>query len=87
MDKLTDLVKTYKAKGLAFTRLSSQGESSSYEKFLTPREVQAVRHALDAQPGDLLLIVADPKESVVLGKPGSAAGAAGQAAEPSIFCG
>ncbi|MCI8440907.1 MAG: aspartate--tRNA ligase [Provencibacterium sp.] len=65
IDKLQELVKTYRAKGLAFTRLSSQGESSSFEKFLSPEETAAVRAALDAQPGDLLFIVADAKEEVV----------------------
>ncbi|MCI8622242.1 MAG: aspartate--tRNA ligase [Provencibacterium sp.] len=65
IDKLQDLVKTYRAKGLAFTRLSAQGESSSFEKFLSAEETAAVRAALDAQPGDALFIVADAKEEVV----------------------
>ena len=32
IDKLVDFVKTYRAKGLAFTRLTKDAESSSYEK-------------------------------------------------------
>ena len=65
IDKLTDFVKTYRAKGLAFTRLTPEGESSSYEKFLTPEEAAAIRKALGAETGDVLLIVADPKNTVV----------------------
>ncbi|HHY52775.1 MAG TPA: aspartate--tRNA ligase, partial [Clostridiales bacterium] len=38
IDKLTEVVKTYRAGGLAFTRLTADGESSSYEKFLSEEE-------------------------------------------------
>lgn len=65
IDKLTELVKTYRAKGLAFTRLSSQGESSSYEKFLTEEEKTAIRQALGATQGDVIMIVADASNAVV----------------------
>ncbi len=64
IDKLTDFCKTYKAKGLAFTRLTAEGESSSFEKFLKPEEVAAIRQRMGAEVGDVLLIVAD-KNSVV----------------------
>ncbi len=65
IDKLTEFVKTYGAKGLAFTRLTADGESSSYEKFLTDSEKAAVRTAMDAQTGDLILIVASEDSDVV----------------------
>ncbi|MBC8547621.1 aspartate--tRNA ligase [Clostridiaceae bacterium NSJ-31] len=65
IDKLVEFVKTYKAKGLAYTRLTADGESSSYEKFLSEEEKNAIRARLDAQTGDVLLIVADAKNSVV----------------------
>lgn len=65
IDKLVEFVKTYKAKGLAFTRLTDGAESSSYEKFLTDEEKTAIRSRLGAEPGDVLLIVADPKNDVV----------------------
>ncbi len=65
VDKLADFVKTYRAKGLAFTRLTAEGESSSYEKFLTPEEVRAIRERLGAETGDVVLIVADAKDRVV----------------------
>lgn len=60
IDRLTDVVKTYRAKGLAYTRIAPDGSaSSSYEKKLTEQEVAAIRERLDAQPGDVLLIVGD----------------------------
>ena len=65
IDKLVDFVKTYQAKGLAFTRLTKDAESSSYEKFLTEEEKQNIRTKMDAQPGDVILIVADPSNQVV----------------------
>ena len=65
IDSLTEFAKTYRAKGLAWLKYSEGGEiSSSYAKFLTDPENEAIRSALSAEPGDLLLIVAD-KNSVV----------------------
>ncbi len=64
IDKLTDFVKTYRAKGLAFTRLTADGESSSFEKFLKPEEVAAIRERMGAEVGDVLLIVADKNQVV-----------------------
>ena len=65
IDKLTDFVKTYRAKGLAFTRLTADGESSSYEKFLSESEKNAIRERLGATTGDVILIVADGSNDVV----------------------
>ena len=65
IDKLTDFVKTYRAKGLAFTRLTADGESSSYEKFLSESEKNAIRARLDVTSGDVILIVADSSNDVV----------------------
>ena len=65
IDKLTDFVKTYRAKGLAFTRLTADGESSSYEKFLSESEKNVIRERLGATTGDVILIVADGSNDVV----------------------
>lgn len=65
IDKLTEWIKAYGAKGLAWTRLASTGETSSYEKFLSPEEAAAVRKTMDAQTGDVLLLVASEKPKVV----------------------
>ncbi|MDY4783790.1 aspartate--tRNA ligase, partial [Pygmaiobacter massiliensis] len=65
IDKLTEVVKTYGAKGLAYTRLTADGETSSFEKFLTEEEKLALRKAADVETGDVLLIVADENDEHV----------------------
>ena len=65
IDKLVEYVKTYRAKGLAYTRLNTEEGSSSYEKFLSAEEKTAIRQAMGAETGDIILIVADPSNSVV----------------------
>ena len=65
IDKLTEVVKLYKAKGLAWTRLTADGETSSYEKFLTEEEKLAIRERLGAETGDVLFIVADNRNDIV----------------------
>lgn len=60
IDELTELAKTYKAKGLATIALGEHGEvKSSFAKFLTEEQTAEIIHRLDGQPGDLLLFVAD----------------------------
>ena len=64
IDKLTDFVKTYRGKGLAFTRFTADGVSSSFEKFLTEDEVKAIHERMGAEEGDVLLIVPDKNKVV-----------------------
>ena len=59
IDKLVDVAKTYGVKGLAYTRLTEEGETSSFEKFLTEEEKAALRKAAGAETGDVLLVVSD----------------------------
>ena len=65
IDKLTETVKLFKAKGLAWTRLTEDGETSSYEKFLTEEEKTAIRERLGAETGDVIFIVADNRNDIV----------------------
>ena len=65
IDKLVEVAKTYGAKGLAYTRLTADGVTSSFEKFLTDDEKAALHTAADAQTGDVLLVVADGKNDTV----------------------
>ena len=65
IDKLTEFVRDYGAKGLAFTRFTADGVASSFEKFLTEDEVKAIHDRLDAKENDVILVVADPKDKVV----------------------
>ncbi len=60
IDSLVEFVKTYRAKGLAWLKWAENGEiSSSYAKFLTDAENDAIKSAMAAEAGDLVLIVAD----------------------------
>ena len=59
IDKLGDVAKTYGAKGLAYSRLTADGTTSSFEKFLTEEEKAALYAALNAETGDVLLLVSD----------------------------
>ena len=65
IDALAEFVKSYRAKGLAWLKWAENGDvSSSYAKFLTDAENEAIKQMLDAEPGDLLLIVADKNKVV-----------------------
>ncbi len=65
IDKLVEVVKTYGAKGLAYTRLTADAETSSFEKFLTEQQVAAVREKAQAEKGDVILVVASDDMDVV----------------------
>jgi aspartyl-tRNA synthetase len=63
IDELANLVKEFGAKGLAWLALGDEGEiRSSFAKFLSDDQVQAIVNRLEGQPGDLLLFVADRPE-------------------------
>ncbi len=65
IDSLAEFVKSYRAKGLAWLKWAETGEiSSSYAKFLTEAENEAIKEKMGAEAGDLILIVAD-KNAVV----------------------
>ena len=64
IDSLTEFVKTFKAKGLAWYKNNGGEISSSYAKFLTEEENAAIVKTLEIEEGDLALIVAD-KNSIV----------------------
>jgi len=65
IEELTAFVAQFGAKGLAYLSLDEKGEHrSSFAKFLTEDRIKAFLHRLEAEPGDLLLFVAD-KPAVV----------------------
>ena len=70
IDELTELAKAKGAKGLATVALAAEGVKSPIAKFLTDAEMRALIAALAAQPGDLLLFVAD-QPAVVAGALGA----------------
>jgi aspartyl-tRNA synthetase len=65
LDKLTEVAKTYKAKGLMSIRLTEDGINTSLSKFLTEEQIASVVNKTNLELGDLLLIVADTKDEVV----------------------
>ncbi len=65
LDLLTDFVKIYGAKGLAWFKATSDGSlQSSLTKFFTPEQLEEVKTLFNVQPNDLLLIVADTPKVV-----------------------
>lgn len=64
IDSLTEFVKTYGAKGLAWYKNAAEAPSSSFAKFLSEDEIKAILDTIGANTGDLVLIVA-AKDSVV----------------------
>ena len=60
IDDLTALAGEFGARGLAYDALLADGEGrSSFSRFLSAERLQAIRSRLEAEPGDLLLFVAD----------------------------
>lgn len=60
LDEFVEFVQKFGAKGLAFLAVSAEGEHrSSFAKFLPGEIQQEILVRLDAEPGDLLLFVAD----------------------------
>jgi len=67
IDKLTEFVRGIGAKGLAWIRMNEDGtNTSSFAKFMTEDEMQAIMTAADAKAGDVVLIIGDTKNSHVL---------------------
>ncbi|WP_100011918.1 aspartate--tRNA ligase [Lentibacillus sediminis] len=64
IDKLTDYVKIYGAKGLAWLKLEEGEMKGPIAKFLTDEEKTGIKERAEAADGDLLLFAAD-KSSVV----------------------
>lgn len=64
IDALTDFVKTYKAKGLAWIAMKEDGVQSVITKFMSEETVKAILDRAGAETGDLLLFCADKNEVV-----------------------
>ncbi len=59
IDELTAYAAVYKAKGLAYFIVTEDGVKSVISKFFSEPELAAVLDRMEAEPGDLLLFVAD----------------------------
>ena len=65
IDKLVEFAKTYGAKGLAYIAIAEDGtRKSSFAKFMTEEEMDALVQAMEGKPGDLLLFAADKNKVV-----------------------
>jgi aspartyl-tRNA synthetase len=64
IDELTEVVKQYRAKGLAWIRVEAEKFNAPIEKFLPASSQAALRERFQAKAGDLLLFVADKEEVV-----------------------
>jgi aspartyl-tRNA synthetase len=65
IDALVDYAKDFGAKGLAYLSIGADGTfKSSFGKFMTEEEMNALVAAMDGKPGDLLLFAADEDDTV-----------------------
>ncbi|HEY8348973.1 MAG TPA: aspartate--tRNA ligase [Clostridia bacterium] len=64
IDSLSEFVKTYGAKGLAWIAVEESGIRSSIAKFFSEDEMGALLKKVCAEPGDLVLFVADKNQVV-----------------------
>lgn len=64
MKKLEEHAKTYKAKGLAWIKVTEDGIDSPIAKFFTEEEIKAILERMNAKAGDLILFIADKNKVV-----------------------
>ena len=64
IDALAEFAKSYRAKGLAWTKMHGGEVSSSFAKFLTPEENAAIAARMELEEGDLILVCADKNRVV-----------------------
>lgn len=65
IDALVEYAKGFGAKGLAYAAIQEDGTvKSSFAKFMTEEEMDALAAAMDGKPGDLLLFAADRNKVV-----------------------
>ena len=64
IDSLVEVVKTYRAKGMAWIAVEENGLKSSITKFLSEEEINAILERMEAEPGDLICFVADKNDVV-----------------------
>jgi len=66
VDKLTEMMRGIGAKGLAWVRMTPDGASGSFLKFMGNEEMQRVYEKTGTETGDVLLIIADVSNKNVL---------------------
>ena len=66
IDKFIEYIRGVGGKGIAWARLSPEGMTSSFAKFMTEAEMAAIFAASGAVEGDVLLLIADTSNATVL---------------------
>lgn len=64
IDKLTEAVKSYGAKGMVWIKIEEDKIASSVNKFFSPEELGKIADVFEAKSGDLILIISDKKQVV-----------------------
>ncbi len=64
IDKLTESVKSYGAKGMVWMKVTENEVTSSVNKFFSPEQLKGIADAMNAEAGDLILIVSDKNKVV-----------------------
>ena len=71
LDKLTEMIRGIGGKGIAWIRMTEDGVASSFAKFLTEQEMQAILTRMDATTSDVVLIIADSVNNHVFSQLGA----------------
>ena len=66
IDKLTETAKGIGAKGMAWIRMTDDGIASSFAKFMTEEQMQAIIEKAGAEKGDVVFIIADTNDTSVM---------------------
>ncbi|MBI5573242.1 MAG: aspartate--tRNA ligase [Elusimicrobia bacterium] len=63
IDNLTEFVKKFGARGLAWMKMTEKGFESNIVKFFSTSELQNIRTCFDAKPGDIVFFAADKEKA------------------------
>ena len=64
IDKLTEAIRSYGARGMVWMKVTADGVSSSVNKFFTPEQLGEIADRMGAKADDLILIVSDRNKVV-----------------------
>lgn len=64
IDKLTEAIRSYGAKGMVWMKVNENEVTSSVNKFFSPEQLKEIADSMDAKAGDLILIVSDKNKVV-----------------------
>ncbi len=64
IDNLTDFVKKFGGRGLAWMKMTEKGFESNIVKFFTPVELENIGRTFNSKPGDIVFFAADKEKTV-----------------------